>query len=154
MADGCPVCGEALAGLGQLAGHLRTNASDDAHASWLETHLPEWEDGDALPDRALEAALFDLSAEAERSDADYDDGPERPIESDDFTTDDHDPGVTFDEFGGGPTARPGPSGVAARAALEEGYETGREHTGDDTSPNPDDAELRRGADATDADETE
>jgi len=148
MGYACPVCETPQVDAKHLANHLAFTAllGDADHETWLDEHAPEWEqaDDEALAERIVEdaenAALpgdrvehdhgtTDLPTNGDRTDRGHTGEGDHPGElagGGQHTTDDHDPGVTFDDFGGGPTARSDPALDAdAKEVLREAYEMTR-----------------------------
>ncbi|WEL16410.1 Uncharacterized protein SVXHr_0225 [Halorhabdus sp. SVX81] len=175
-----------------LANHLAFTAllGDDDHERWLAEHAPGWdqEDDEGLADRVRKHAeevdvpgadtvehdhgtgdpeIHEHAADVERTDSV--DRPGDLAGGTESIIDEHDPGVTFDDIGGGPTAGADPTLDAdAMAVLREAYEmtrtrreqaTGVEDDGESHSDDSDDHRAtgeRTGAEPadTDAGETE
>ncbi|CCQ33433.1 hypothetical protein HLRTI_000369 [Halorhabdus tiamatea SARL4B] len=141
MGYACPVCEAPQVDARHLANHLAFTAllGDDDHEAWLEEHAPGWdqEDDEGLAALVVEhATAVDLSESVghehtsqRNGDGEFAGDVDRPGDlagGGPDTIDDHDPGVTFDDFGDGPTARSDPTLDAdAKNALREAYEMTR-----------------------------
>ncbi|MFB6128718.1 MAG: DUF5810 domain-containing protein [Halorhabdus sp.] len=123
MGYACPVCEAPQVDARHLANHLAFTAllGDDDHEAWLETHASGWEQKD---DEALAEAVVEYAEEVDLP-------GDASVE--------HDPGVTFDDLDGGPSARTDPTlDDDAKDVLREAYEMTRKR-------------RERGAEPADAD---
>ena len=155
MGYACPVCDEPQVDARHLANHLAFTAllGDDDHEAWLEEHAPGWDQED---DEGLAELVVEHATEVDLPDAVRHDHASQVHEDGEFagdldrpgdlaggghdTIDDHDPGVTFDDFGGGPTARSdSPLDADAKDALREAYEMTRKRR--ERGAEPDDADA-------------
>ncbi|QGN07608.1 hypothetical protein Hrd1104_10055 [Halorhabdus sp. CBA1104] len=137
MGYACPVCTSPQADAKHLADHLAFTAllGDDDHESWLEEHAPDWEDAD---DDSLAEQVLEYAEETELSrDSDPHDHTQgspdatgkradRPNGVTEIDTEEHEPGVAFDDFDEAVTADSNPPlDTDAQAALKEAYEMTR-----------------------------
>lgn len=156
MGYACPVCEAPQVDARHLANHLAFSAllGDDDHEAWLEEHAPGWdqEDDEGLAELVVEHATeVDLPDAAGHDHASPDrenvgrgrdiDRPGDLAGGGHDTIDDHDPGVTFDDFGDAdPTARSDPALDAdAKDVLREAYEMTRKRR--ERAVEPDDADA-------------